>query len=101
MAQHALGGKYYQRLSPRPERLPSQQMEILRGVRWLADLEVVGRSQLQKALDTRAGMLRTLAFVTVWQQQHQPREQVPLELAGDDELVDDRLRHVSKIAELG
>ena len=46
-------------------------------------------------------MLRTLAFVTVWQQHHQSAHAQPLCFAGGDELVDDDLSAVGKVAELG
>ena len=75
-------------------------MKILRRGRGLADLDVVARRQLQKALDARAGMLRPLPFVAVRQQHHHAGEQIPLVLARGDELVDDDLRAVREIAEL-
>ena len=40
-------------------------MEILRGVRGLADLNVVAGGELEEALDAGAGVLRALAFVAV------------------------------------
>jgi hypothetical protein len=71
MAQHALRSEHDQRLAPVPQRLPPQQMKILRGVRRLRDLNIVFGRELNEALDARAGVLRPLAFVAVRQQQHQ------------------------------
>src|ERR1022692_4693798 len=76
-------------------------MKILRGVRGLRDLDVVFRGQLEEALDAGAGVLRSLAFVAVREKQDYAGEQVPLGFAGGDELVDDGLRYVHEIAELG
>ena len=75
-------------------------MEILRGGRRLANLNVVARRQLQKPLDACAGMLRPLPFVSVRKQQHDARQQIPLVFARRDELVDDDLRPVREITEL-
>ena len=65
--QHALRRKHDQRLPPLPQRLPPQQMKILRRGRGLAHLHIVPRRQLQKSLNPRAGMFRPLPFITVWQ----------------------------------
>ena len=100
MAQHALGREDDERLAPGAQRLAAQQVEILRGGRGLADLDVVARGELQVALDAGAGVLRALAFVAVRQQQHEAAEQAPLVFAGGDELIDDDLRAVGEVAEL-
>ena len=65
MAQHALGREDDQRLAPVAQSLTAQEMEILRGVGRLRDLDVVLRGELDEALDAGAGMLRALAFVAV------------------------------------
>ncbi len=101
MAQHALGREDDERLAPFLQSLPAQEMEILRGVRGLADLDVVVRGELEIAFDARAGVLRTLAFVAVGQEQDDAAEQTPLVFAGGDELVDHDLRAVGEVAELG
>src|SRR5450755_870085 len=75
-------------------------MEVLGGIRRLANLKVIPRRQLQKTLDARAGMLWPLAFIAVWQQQNHAGEQSPLVLARADELIDHRLRDVDEVAEL-
>ena len=82
------------------KRLPPKQMEILRRIGRLADLEIVARRQLQEAFDARAGVFRALPFVAVRQQQHDAGKQSPLVFAGADELVDDCLRDVDEVAEL-
>ena len=46
-------------------------------------------------------MLRPLALVTVGEEQRDPAREVPLRLRGRDELVDDHLRAVREVAELG
>ena len=101
MAQHALRGEDDQRLAPMAQGLAAQQVEILRGVGGLRDLDVVFRGELEVALDAGAGVFRALAFVAVRQQHDQAGEQVPLGFAGGDELVDDGLRAVGEVAELG
>ena len=78
MPQHALRRKDDQRLAPVAQRLPPQQVKILRRIRRLADLEIVPRRELQKAFDAGAGMLRPLAFIAVGQQQHHARRAVPI-----------------------
>src|ERR1700722_6139224 len=100
MAKHALGSEDDQRLAPVAQGLAAQQMEILCGVRRLRDLDVVLGSELKEALDAGAGMFRSLAFVAVGQEQDDAGEQVPLGLAGADELVDDGLGNVDEVAEL-
>ena len=100
MPQHALGREHHQRFAPPPQRLPAQQMEVLRGGSGLADLNVVARGELQKALQTSAGVLRPLALVTVRKQQDEPREQSPLVFARSDELIEDHLRPVGEITKL-
>ncbi len=46
-------------------------------------------------------MLRSLTLVTVRQEQHQSAQAIPLGFAGGDELIDDHLRAVGEVAELG
>src|SRR5216684_2992874 len=75
-------------------------MEILRRARRLAHLNVVFGGDLQEALDTRAGMLRSLTFEAMGKQKHYARRQVPFVLARANELVDDHLGSVGEISEL-
>ena len=51
-------------------RLAPQNVEVLRGRRRICNALVALRAQLQKSLQTRARVLRTLALVPVRQQQH-------------------------------
>ena len=76
MAQHALGRKDDKRLADAPAIVPAmhltpQKMEVLRRRAGIHHLHIVFRAELQEALDARAGMFRTLAFVAVRQQQNQ------------------------------
>src|SRR5579862_2891278 len=100
MPEHALGRENDQRLAPMRQCLSTQQMKVLRGVGWLADLEIVTRGQLQKSFDACAGVLWSLAFVAMRQKQNDAGEQVPLVFAGADKLIDHGLRNVGKIAKL-
>src|ERR1039457_2824459 len=75
-------------------------MEHLRGRRWHANLDVVFRAQLQKPLEARRGVLRTLTFITVRKEQRDAGQPAPLGFPRTDELVDDHLRSVAEIAEL-
>src|ERR1700693_1572071 len=101
MAQHALRSDHDQRLAPVAQRLAPEQMKILRGVRRLRDLNIVFRSELNEALNACAGVFRSLAFVAVREKQDDAGEQVPLGFAGGNKLIDDGLRYVHEIAELG
>src|ERR1700730_19178841 len=100
MAQHALGGEDHERFAPVPQALAAQQVEILRGIRGLANLEIVASRELQETFNARARVLRSLTFITMRQKQNQPREQSPLVFAGADELIDDRLGDVGEVPEL-
>jgi hypothetical protein len=56
----------------------------------------------QEALQARAGVLGALALEAVRQKEHhQAAQAVPLVLGAHDELVDDDLRAVDEVAELG
>ena len=101
VAQHALGSEYDQRLAPVAQSLAAQEMEILCGVGRLRDLYIVLGGQLDEALDAGAGVFRSLALVAVRQQHHNAGEQIPLGFAGADELIDDGLRNVDEVPELG
>ncbi len=70
VAQHALRREDDERLAPVAQGLTAEEMEILRGVRGLRDLDVVFGGELNEALDAGAGVFRPLAFVTVRQQHH-------------------------------
>jgi len=81
--------------------LTAQQMKILCCVRGLADLEIVASGELQEAFDARARVLGPLAFVSVGQKKDEAGEQSPLVFASADELIDDGLRNIGEIPELG
>src|SRR5579864_1135697 len=100
MAQHAFRRKHHQRLTPGAKSLPAQQVKVLRRGRRLRNLEIVLRRKLQKALNARARVLRTLAFVAVRQQQHEAGQQIPLGFAGHNKLIDDRLSYIGEVTEL-
>src|SRR6266404_2114571 len=100
MAQHALGREYDERLAPWAAHLAAQHVKILSGSRGLANLHVVLGGELHEAFQAGAGMFRSLAFVAVRQEHYDAGRQIPFILAGADELVDDHLCPVRKIAEL-
>src|SRR5271163_389046 len=100
MPQHAFRRKNAQWLAPNTKGLPAQHVEILRGCRGLANLQIVFRSQLHVALDARAGMLRALALIAVRQQKHETAGQIPFVFRGAQELIDDDLRAVGEVSEL-
>src|SRR5437667_8997103 len=75
-------------------------MEVLRGGRGLADMDVVLARELEEALDARARVLGPLSFVAVREEQHEAGQKPPLVLARAEELVDDDLGAVREIAEL-
>ena len=76
-------------------------MEVLGRRRQVGDAEVALGGGLEEALEARRGVLRSRAFVGVWQQQRQARGLAPLCQARRDELVDDHLCAVDEVAELG
>ena len=88
-------------LRRRAQDLPAEHVKHLRRRRRHAHLHVVLGAQLQEALEARGGMLRALAFVAVRQEQREAAQAAPLGLARSDELVDDDLRAVDEVAELG
>ena len=76
-------------------------MEDLRRRGQVAHQHVVLGAELEEALDAPAGVLRPLALEAVREQQREAREPVPLVFARREELVDDDLRPVGEVAELG
>ena len=92
-----------------PQHLPAQQVEVLRRRRRLRDKEVrraprqrvrVAVDELQKALEPRRGVLGPLAVISMRQEKHEGRGAAPLGLTASEEVVDDHLRVVGKIAKL-
>src|SRR6516164_629734 len=76
-------------------------MEILGGGGRLANIHVAFGGKLHETLDARAGMLRALAFVAVRKQEREACGKAPLVFARTDELIDDDLRAIHEISELG
>src|SRR3712207_6535020 len=103
MAQQALRRHDNQRTSigaVEHRCLPPEQMEVLCRGGAVCDAYIVACRELQKPLDTGVGMLGPLTFVAMGQKQDQAGTLPPFGMAGDDELVDDHLRRVRKVAEL-
>src|SRR4029453_5372263 len=100
MSQEPLGRHHDQWLAPRPQDLPPQEMKELRWRAGVANLDAVFRSEGKKTFQARAGMLGSLPFEAMGQEQPDPREPPPFVLCAHDELIDDDLRGVRKIAKL-
>src|SRR5262245_11393158 len=100
-AQHALGRQQHERLAKVALHLTTQNVEVLRRRRGIADLEVILGAQLQIAFEASAGVVRALPLVAVRQQHHQTAIAFPLRLARGNELVDDDLGAVGEVAKLG
>src|SRR5262245_17888125 len=75
-------------------------MEVLRRRGRVRDSEIALGDQLEKALEPRAGVFRTLTFVSVRQQQREIGVLTPLGPVSSDKLIDDRLCDVGEVAEL-
>src|SRR6516225_8838284 len=87
--QQALRHHYDERLAEALVHLPSQHVKHLRRGRGDTHLHVVLGAQLQEALETRGGMLRSRALEAVRQHEREPAKTLPLGFTGADELVDD------------
>jgi hypothetical protein len=90
-----------QRLAEVAFHLAAQNVEVVRRRGAVGDLHVVFRAHLQEALEPGRGVLRPLAFIAVRQQADEARHAQPLALARRDELVEQHLRAVGEVAELG
>ena len=75
-------------------------MKVLGRCREIADLNIILGGKLEKTLEATARVFRTLSFVTVRQKQHDTARPLPFRFGRNDELIDDRLRAIRKIAEL-
>ena len=100
MTQQRLRRHHHQRTTHTAQRLATQHVINLCRRGRHADLHVLFSAQLQITLQTRGGVLRALAFVTVRQEHHQAAHPSPLLLTGGDELVDHHLRTVGEVAKL-
>ena len=76
-------------------------MEDLSRCGRLHNLNVVLGTLRQEPFQAGAGVFRALPFVTMRQQQNQAAESFPLLFGTDDELIDDHLRDIHEVAELG
>src|SRR6266496_1045116 len=76
-------------------------MEVLRCGGAVADTRILLGGALEEALETRARVLGPASLVAVWEQKGQPRGLSPLGETGEKELVDDDLRAVHEVSELG
>ena len=75
-------------------------MENLAGGGGLHDLHIAVGSQLHKALQPCRTVLGALAFVAVRQHEREAVEPSPFDFAAGNELVDNDLRTVGKVAKL-
>ena len=100
-AEQPLRRHHDQRARDRLERLAAEQMEELRGGGRVDDPDVVLGRRLQEALEPGAGVLRPVSLVAVRKKQDEAKRLAPLREPGDDELVEDDLRPVDEVAELG
>jgi hypothetical protein len=73
MPQQALRRQHdeRQRVGLEQQRLPAQQVKVLRRGRAVGDAHVEVGGELQEALDARARVIRPLPFVAVGQQEDQ------------------------------
>src|SRR6056300_1211739 len=101
MPQQTLGCHHHQWLSPDPQDLPAKTMKQLRRSRWLHDLNIVLCRQQEKPLKPGAGMLGPHALKAMRKKHDDARKPIPLILRTDDELIDNHLGNVDKVAELG
>ena len=71
-AQQPLGRHHDERARRRVERLPAQEVEVLRRGGAVRDADVLLRGELEEALEPRARVLGAVALVAVREQQRQP-----------------------------
>ena len=98
--QQALGRQDDQRFAEVPLHLPAKHVEHLGRGGGVDHLHVVVGAQLQEPLRPGGRVLRTLAFIAVWQEQGQTAVALPLHFSRGDELIEVDLSTVGKIAEL-
>src|SRR5690606_16308474 len=101
VAQQRLWRHQDQRLAEVTLQLTAQDVEVVRRRGDVGNLHVVFRAHLQEALETGGRVLRSLPFVAVRQKADETRHTQPLALARRNELVEDNLRTVGEVAELG
>ena len=81
-------------------QLTPQRVEEIGGRGGIDHLHIVFGAHLQEAFETRRGMLRPLPFIPMRQHADEAGHAQPFALAGGDELVEQHLRAVGKVAEL-
>ena len=101
VAQQRLGRHENERLADVALDLSTQDVEVVRRRGAVGDLHVVLGAELEIALQTSRRMLRSLALIAMRQQADEARHAQPLALARRDELVEEHLRAIGEIAELG
>src|ERR1700742_4061568 len=100
MAEQALRRHHDERLAQVAQHLAPEHVKHLGRRRRNAYLHIELRAQLQKPLKPRRRVLGPLALIAMRQEQSEAGYAAPLSFARADELVDDDLRAVGKIAEL-
>ena len=75
-------------------------MEVLCWCAGIGNLHVVLGGEGEKSVEARAGVFGTRAFEAVWQQKDKAAQEPPFVLRAADELVDNYLGDVDKIAKL-
>ena len=76
-------------------------MEVVRWRRAVANLHVVFRAELEITFQPRRRVFGALAFIAMGQQHDETTHAQPLVLARTNELIDNHLRAIGEIAELG
>ena len=76
-------------------------MEVLSGRSAVANLHIIFGAELQEAFNAGAGVLRPLALETVRQQQNKSAGLIPFRFRRAQELINNDLRAIDEIAELG
>ena len=76
-------------------------MEILSRCRQVGDLNIVLRAELQEPFQTRTGVLRTHAFISMGEQHHQATWRLPLGFRRGDKLINNDLGTIGKVPKLG
>ena len=83
------------------ERLPAEEVEVLRRGGRVDDPDVLLCGQLEEPLEACARMLQSVPLVAVRKKKREAGRLAPLREPGNEELVDDDLRAVDEVAELG
>ena len=101
MTQQALWRKNDEGRAVATTHLTPKDVEILRRIRAVHDLNTVFGAGLKEALHTSARMLGALPFVAMRQEHDQATHSAPFYVSRSNELIDDDLCTVYKVAKLG